>query len=192
MASTPPRPPPSSPTPREDDAAYLRSLLNKNLRVTTTDNRMFWGSFKCTDSESNMILQHTYEYRHPTPQQISDAAAEAKAEVSAALLATGGGDGKAAKGKAKGKVKLDMTARYLGLVVVPGKYIVRIEAEEFASQARGRINPPPRLARKLLRLDPHNILARDDHQTEIPRRHVQLHLPLGFPLGGFAIPPTGC
>lgn len=31
-----------------------------------------------------------------------------------------------------------MTARYLGLVVVPGKYIVRIEAEEFASQMRGR------------------------------------------------------
>jgi hypothetical protein len=31
-----------------------------------------------------------------------------------------------------------MTSRYLGLVVVPGKYIVRIEAEEFASQMRGR------------------------------------------------------
>ena len=31
-----------------------------------------------------------------------------------------------------------MTARYLGLVVVPGRYIVRIEAEEFLSQIRGR------------------------------------------------------
>ena len=35
---------------KEDNASYLRSLLNKNLRVTTTDTRMFWGAFKCTDS----------------------------------------------------------------------------------------------------------------------------------------------
>lgn len=33
-------------------------------------------------------------------------------------------------------VKLDMTSRYLGLVVVPGKYIVKMEVEEFASQIR--------------------------------------------------------
>jgi hypothetical protein len=37
----------------------------------------------------------------------------------------------------KKTIKLDMTSRYLGLVVVPGKYIVRIEVEEFASQMRG-------------------------------------------------------
>lgn len=29
---------------------YLRSLLNKTLRVTTSDSRMFLGQFKCTDS----------------------------------------------------------------------------------------------------------------------------------------------
>ena len=29
---------------------------------------------------------------------------------------------------------MDMTSRYLGLVVVPGQHIVRIEVEEFASQ----------------------------------------------------------
>ena len=33
---------------------------------------------------------------------------------------------------------LDMTSRYLGLVVVPGEYIVRIEVEEFASQMKGK------------------------------------------------------
>jgi N-alpha-acetyltransferase 38, NatC auxiliary subunit len=32
-----------------------------------------------------------------------------------------------------------MTPRYLGLIVVPGKYIVKIEVEEFASQIRGQI-----------------------------------------------------
>lgn len=33
---------------------------------------------------------------------------------------------------------LDMTSRYLGLVVIPGKHITRIEAEEFVSQMPGR------------------------------------------------------
>jgi hypothetical protein len=34
----------------EGEAAdYLRSLVNKNFRITTTDSRMFWGQFKCTD-----------------------------------------------------------------------------------------------------------------------------------------------
>jgi len=31
---------------------------------------------------------------------------------------------------------MDMTSRYLGLVVVPGEYITKIEIEEFASQAK--------------------------------------------------------
>lgn len=35
--------------------AYLTSLLNKTLRVTTSDERMFLGEFKCTD---NVMLHH--------------------------------------------------------------------------------------------------------------------------------------
>jgi hypothetical protein len=35
-------------------------------------------------------------------------------------------------------LKLDMTSRFLGLVVVPGEYIVKIEVEEFISQLRKR------------------------------------------------------
>ena len=31
-----------------------------------------------------------------------------------------------------------MESRYLGLVVVPGQYITRIEVEEFASQVKGK------------------------------------------------------
>ncbi|KAK4239059.1 lsm domain-containing protein [Achaetomium macrosporum] len=121
-ASPPPSPhpalsaSPSQQQQKEEATAFLRSLLNKNLQVTTTDNRMFYGEFKCTDSESNIILAHTYEYRQPTAQQISSAAA--------------------ASDSSSGKVTMDMTSRYLGLVVVPGKYIVRIEAQEFTSQLR--------------------------------------------------------
>lgn len=28
---------------------YLKSILNKNLRVYTSDGRLFWGALKCTD-----------------------------------------------------------------------------------------------------------------------------------------------
>ncbi|KAH0597862.1 hypothetical protein MHUMG1_04234 [Metarhizium humberi] len=31
---------------------YLSSLLNQNLRVHTTDGRLFWGAFKCTDPQT--------------------------------------------------------------------------------------------------------------------------------------------
>jgi hypothetical protein len=33
-----------------------------------------------------------------------------------------------------------MASRYLGLVVVPGEHITKIEVEEFASQMRGKEN----------------------------------------------------
>ena len=62
-----------------------------------------------------MILAHTYEYRQPSVQKRVEA-----------TIQTADADA----------VKLDMTSRYLGLVVVPGKYIVKIEVEEFASQTR--------------------------------------------------------
>ncbi|TEA22441.1 N-alpha-acetyltransferase 38-B, NatC auxiliary subunit [Colletotrichum sidae] len=126
----------------ENEAArdFLTSLLNKNLRVVATDGRMFLGQFKCTDpvttppslsapfladfhdqfQERNVVLAHTYEYRQPSAQQRAEAAQN-----------SGGGTG---------SVKLDMTSRYLGLIVVPGEHIVKIEVEEFVSQIRGQ-NP---------------------------------------------------
>lgn len=123
---------------KEEAADYLRSLLNKNLRVTTTDSRMFCGQFKCTDpvcpsplrgcgprdlltpatQDSNVILAHTYEYRQPSAQKMAQ---------------------EAAKASESSKIKLDMTSRYLGLVVVPGQHVTKIEVEEFASQMKGRV-----------------------------------------------------
>ncbi len=35
---------------KDEAHEYLSSLLNQNLRVVTTDGRLFWGSFKCTDA----------------------------------------------------------------------------------------------------------------------------------------------
>ncbi|KAK4175124.1 N-alpha-acetyltransferase 38-A, NatC auxiliary subunit [Triangularia setosa] len=110
-----------TPTSKPEATDFLQTLLNKNLRVGTTDGRMFWGSFKCTDSDCNLVLQHTYEYRPPSLAQLQEAAAQ---------------DDEAQKGK----VVMDMTSRYLGLVVVPGKYITKIEVEEFASQLKDTLS----------------------------------------------------
>ncbi|KAG9249069.1 LSM domain protein [Calycina marina] len=90
---------------------YLSSLLNKSLRVTTNDTRMFLGVFKCTDSDRNIILAQTFEYRMPLPPKPS---------------------------AGKASIKQDMISRYLGLVVVPGEYITKIEVEEFASQMKDK------------------------------------------------------
>ncbi|KAI1638928.1 hypothetical protein F4809DRAFT_197583 [Biscogniauxia mediterranea] len=98
--------------------SYLKSLLNRALRIYTTDGRMFIGTFKCTDTHRNIVLSHTYEYRHPSPQKLAEAAA-------------------ASAGTGQDTVKADMTSRYLGLVVIPGEHIVKMEVEEFVSQLRG-------------------------------------------------------
>ncbi|KAL0935365.1 N-alpha-acetyltransferase 38-B, NatC auxiliary subunit [Colletotrichum truncatum] len=102
---------------KEEARDFLTSLLNKNLRIVATDGRMFLGLFKCTDPDRNVVLAHTYEYRQPSTQQRVEAAQNASAGT--------------------GSVTMDMTSRYLGLVVVPGQYITKIEVEEFASQLRG-------------------------------------------------------
>ncbi|KAK5631572.1 hypothetical protein RRF57_007286 [Xylaria bambusicola] len=85
--------------------AFLRSLLNKILRIQVTDGRLFTGTFKCTDTDSNVVISNTFEYRHPSQREIAEAASAAADDANAA------------------SVKVDMTSRYLGLVVVPGKHI---------------------------------------------------------------------
>ncbi|KAI9706551.1 MAG: hypothetical protein M1836_003558 [Candelina mexicana] len=90
---------------------YLQSLLGKQLRITTTDTRMFVGTMKCTDHERNVILALTHEYRHPSAASVATAAAATSSSTS--------------------NIKLDMMSRFLGLVVVPGQYITKIEVEEY-------------------------------------------------------------
>ncbi|THW34433.1 hypothetical protein D6C81_06174 [Aureobasidium pullulans] len=101
---------------------YLTRLLNKTLRIHTTDSRIFVGTMKCTDQiiflltiaqkERNIILSLTHEYRQPPPSVVENAAMQMEM------------DG------VKGNVKVDMLKRFVGLVVVPGRYITKIEVEE--------------------------------------------------------------
>lgn len=62
----------------------------------------------------NVILANAYEYRQ------RDSGRQAKSMANAT----------------SGTVAVDMTSRFLGMVVVPGKHISKLEVEEFASQMR--------------------------------------------------------
>ena len=53
------------PSSKHEASDFLQTLLNKNLRVTTTDSRMFWGSFKCTDAVS--FFSYLVSSLLPTP-----------------------------------------------------------------------------------------------------------------------------
>lgn len=90
---------------------YLSTFLNRTLHLHTTDGRMFVGELKCTDPARNIILSMTHEYRQPTQADIQLAAERHE------------------KAGLEGNVKVDMKKRFVGLVVVPGRYITRIEVE---------------------------------------------------------------
>ena len=89
--------------------------------------RLFSGTFRCTDGvgfdisrdaeladiiakDSNMILSNAFEYRMP-----SQAAEEAAIQQAMATGQT---------------ARADMTSRFVGLIVVPGKQITKVEVEE--------------------------------------------------------------
>ena len=116
-------------TPSIKAQSFLSSLLGRQMRLSVSDERIFAGEFKCTDNvgtatrniscvdirliivfqECNIILASAYEYRPPTPSAVA-------ATVAAAAEPD--------------KVKVDMTSRFMGLVVVPGKHVTRVEIDE--------------------------------------------------------------
>ncbi|KAJ5641707.1 hypothetical protein N7490_005707 [Penicillium lividum] len=92
---------------------YLDGLIGRQLRVYATDNRIFVGIFKCTDADRNIILANSFEYRLPSPSAVQ-AAADSWEKDSGAQSAT---------------LKVNMTHRLIGLIVVPGRHITKIELE---------------------------------------------------------------
>lgn len=88
---------------------YVEGYLGKTFHIISRDGRLFVGTFKCVDNENNVILSTTHEYRMPTEK------AQRRAESE---LAAGRGNGRA-----------DMTSRFVGLIVIPGKEITKIEVE---------------------------------------------------------------
>ncbi|KAJ3214895.1 hypothetical protein HDU67_001097 [Dinochytrium kinnereticum] len=85
----------------------LRDLLNQKARITATDGRVFVGVFMCLDKERNLILSGTEEFK----------AGEARATLPPFLIAP---PSFAPKGE----------RRFVGLIMVPGKHIVKAEIED--------------------------------------------------------------
>lgn len=69
------------------------------------------GTAAHMSQECNIILSQSYEYREPTRNAVEDAAGSSSETSSTATL------------------KVDMTSRFLGLIVVPGQYITKIEVD---------------------------------------------------------------
>ncbi|KAI4284352.1 MAG: hypothetical protein L6R38_001458 [Xanthoria sp. 2 TBL-2021] len=102
-------------TSRMDSQAaqdYLGRLLGKQLRIHTTDARVFVGEFKCTDNECNVILSQASEYRHPPTNSVPS-------------LAKGG-----LPTVQEEETKEPMLSRFMGLIVVPGQHITKIELQD--------------------------------------------------------------
>lgn len=89
---------------------FLESLLGKTLNVTVPDGRLFSGTFQCTDNDSNVILSNSFEYRMPS--QATEPEALAKVQTT---------------GQSS---RMSMTSRFVGLIVIPGKQIAKMEVEE--------------------------------------------------------------
>lgn len=89
-------------------ADFLARFLNKLLHVHTNDGRTFVGQLKCTDRERNLILAVTHEYR-----------------------AVEGGRPQQQQHRTDTDMPPpEMRKRFVGLVVVPGQYITKIEVED--------------------------------------------------------------
>ncbi|KAF2808612.1 uncharacterized protein BDZ99DRAFT_464460 [Mytilinidion resinicola] len=92
----------------QEATAYLEQLIGRSLRLYTSDSRIFVGQMKCTDKDRNIILALTYEYRQPSEATIR----------------------KTVESSGNPSAQVPLMSRYVGLVVVPGQYITRIEYEE--------------------------------------------------------------
>ncbi|KAF3009581.1 hypothetical protein E8E13_006138 [Curvularia kusanoi] len=92
----------------EQATFWLSQFIGKNLRIHSSDGRVFGGQMKCTDKDRNVILSLAYEYRAPSAEAIRKAVEES----------------------GKASTSVPWNSRYVGLVVVPGEHIKKIEFEE--------------------------------------------------------------
>ncbi|UPX19943.1 uncharacterized protein EKO05_0010192 [Ascochyta rabiei] len=92
----------------EQATFWLSQFIGKNLRIHASDGRVFAGQMKCTDRDRNIILSLAYEYRAPSAEAIRKAVEESGSP----------------------SASVTWNSRYVGLVVVPGQHVKKIEFEE--------------------------------------------------------------
>ena len=110
--------------------SWLSQFIGKTLRIHASDGRVFGGQMKCTDKVSvhwyvgycvlyantnlikdrNVILALAHEYRAPSAETIRKAVVDS----------------------GNSSASVAWSSRYVGLIVVPGHHIKKIEFEESA------------------------------------------------------------
>lgn len=53
----------STPTTHRPAIDAVKALINEPMRIRTSDNRLFVGTFVCMDKQLNIVLTNTDEYR---------------------------------------------------------------------------------------------------------------------------------
>ncbi|CAI6305160.1 unnamed protein product [Periconia digitata] len=92
----------------EQATSYLNQFIGRNLRIHASDGRVFGGQLKCTDKDRNVILALTHEYRAPSAEMIKKTIEES----------------------GNPKAVVTWNSRFVGLVVIPGAHVRKIEFEE--------------------------------------------------------------
>lgn len=113
----PATPPADAPLAPEGEAALAaaRQLLDRTARVLLSDGRLVVGRFYCLDREGNVVLVDAFTQ------------SPAKAPLAGAGMGEGAGAGKSSS------APTEEPWRSVGVVMVPGRHLVRIEVEAAAS-----------------------------------------------------------
>jgi small nuclear ribonucleoprotein (snRNP)-like protein len=94
------------------------------MRVTLSDGRVIVGRFYCLDRERNVVLTEAYT-QLPAPATPSSPAAAAAAAAAAAPAVPAMTAAEVAAAE-----EASLAARFLGVVMVPGRHLVKAEVEE--------------------------------------------------------------
>jgi N-alpha-acetyltransferase 38, NatC auxiliary subunit len=85
------------------------TFLGKNIKITINDGRTFEGRFVCIDSEVNVILQGTYEYRIGNQSNNTEIQALNVSQI--------------------------VQKRWAGMVMIPGQHITNVEVVQVSNAA---------------------------------------------------------
>jgi small nuclear ribonucleoprotein (snRNP)-like protein len=95
--------------------------LGSTLRISIQDGRIFLGTLVCTDKARNLILANAEEYRLEPVR---------KREQSLTRDQRSGGKSDKASGDME---EFEQKGRYVGMVMIPWKYILDVEEEQRSS-----------------------------------------------------------
>lgn len=125
----------------------LTELLDRALRITTTDQRHFIGRFTCVDKECNIILNSAEEFL-PPPRTVEETEIRKNRDRWYPRSQRGPGDESWARyakrshrlgsdGEEVESVPTD--GRMLGMILIPGKMVEKIELIEEKHHTATRI-----------------------------------------------------